>query len=40
MTEVKNEYDEFNLAEKITKIADNNSKQNKVSSESKEICCF
>ena len=36
MTEVKNEYDEFNFAQKITKMTENNSIQNKVAFESKE----
>ena len=36
ITEVKNESDEFNFAEKITKMADNNSRQDKVASESKK----
>ena len=41
MTEVKNESDEFNFAEKITKMADNNSRQDKVASESKiNYRCF
>ena len=37
MTEVKNESDEFNFADKITKMTENNSKQGKVVSESKNI---
>ena len=36
MTVVKNKSDEFNFAEKITKMADNNSRQDKVASESKK----
>ena len=36
MTEVKNKSDEFNFAEKTTKMADNNSRQDKVASESKK----
>ena len=35
MTEVKDEFDEFNFAEKITKMTDNNLRQDKVASESK-----
>ena len=36
ITEVKNESDELNFAVKITKMADNNSKQDKVPRESKK----
>ena len=35
MTEMKNESDEFNFVEKITKMADNNSRQDKIACESK-----
>ena len=35
MTEVKNESDAFNFAEKIAKMANNNSRQDKITSESK-----
>ena len=40
ITEVKNESVEFNFAEKITKMADNNSRQDKVASESKKNNLF
>ena len=40
MTEVKNKSDEFNFAEKITKMTDYNSRQDKVASESKKKIVF
>ena len=36
MNEVKNKSDEFNFAEKITKLADNNSRRDKIASKSKK----
>ena len=37
MTEVKNKSEDFNFAEKFTKMADNNSRQNKVASEGRKM---